>query len=154
MTSISLVPTPAPSIRANSLFVDTSGWVGLVGRDERLHREVEYHYRRSIRERRGIVTTSYIVTEIVALLTNRPIVPRTRMIEFVESLYASSQVIIIFVDQDINTESWSLLKARPDKDWSLVDASSFVIMQRYGMIDALTTDDHFRQAGFIRLPEI
>jgi predicted nucleic acid-binding protein len=61
-------------------------------------------------------------------------------------------VTVIFVDQDIDAESWALLKARQDKDWSLVDASSFVVMQRYGITEALTIDGHFRQAGFTWVP--
>jgi len=28
------------------------------------------------------------------------------------------------------------------------DCISFIVMQDMGIIDALTTDDHFRQAGF------
>jgi predicted nucleic acid-binding protein len=44
------------------------------------------------------------------------------------------------------------LKARVDKDWSLVDASSFVVMPMLGIVEALTTDHHFLQAGFVRLP--
>lgn len=119
-----------------------------------MHREVEQEYRRSVRNRRGIVTTNYVITEIVALLTNRSVVSRVRMIEFVESLHAAPHVTVIFVDQVIDAESWALLKARQDKDWSLVDASSFVVMQRYGITEALATDDHFRQAGFTRLPRI
>ena len=52
----------------------------------------------------------------------------------------------IFVD-----EAWNLLRARPDKEWSLVDATSIVIMTQHSMTEALTTDHHFSQAGFIRL---
>jgi predicted nucleic acid-binding protein len=43
------------------------------------------------------------------------------------------------------------LEARPDKAWSLVDCSSFAIMQQQNISHALTSDHHFEQAGFIRL---
>jgi predicted nucleic acid-binding protein len=33
-----------------------------------------------------------------------------------------------------------------------VDAASFVLMQQFGMSEAFTTDHHFSQAGFIRVP--
>jgi predicted nucleic acid-binding protein len=32
-----------------------------------------------------------------------------------------------------------------------VDATSFIIMEQLGLQEALTTDHHFEQAGFIRL---
>jgi predicted nucleic acid-binding protein len=37
---------------------------------------------------------------------------------------------------------------RPDKQWSLTDCISFVVMEREGIADALTGDKHFEQAGF------
>ena len=42
-------------------------------------------------------------------------------------------------------------KSRLDKAWSLCDAVSFVLMLRTGEMEALTTDHHFEQAGFVRL---
>jgi len=58
----------------------------------------------------------------------------------------------ILRDMEIKAEAWVFLKTRADKEWSLVDASSFVIMTTYGMTEALTTDHHFTQAGFVRIP--
>ncbi len=37
---------------------------------------------------------------------------------------------------------------RPDKDWSLTDCLSFLLMEERGIADALTADHHFEQAGF------
>ncbi len=51
----------------------------------------------------------------------------------------------------IDEQGWALLKSRPDKEWSLVDAASFVVMRERGIHEALTTDHHFEQAGFARL---
>ena len=39
-------------------------------------------------------------------------------------------------------------KARPDKEWSLTDCASFLIMEQRGILEALAYDHHCEQAGF------
>jgi hypothetical protein len=34
------------------------------------------------------------------------------------------------------------------KEWGLTDCISFVVMEARGIRDALTADEHFKQAGF------
>ncbi len=70
----------------------------------------------------------------------------------INGIKADRSIEIVYVERAIDDEAWALLESRLDKEWSLVDASSFVVMKRYGMVEALTTDHHFSQAGFIRVP--
>jgi predicted nucleic acid-binding protein len=42
----------------------------------------------------------------------------------------------------------ALFRSRPDKAWSLTDCTSFVVMRKRRIRDALTADQHFEQAGF------
>jgi hypothetical protein len=44
-----------------------------------------------------------------------------------------------------------LYRQRADKDWSLTDCISFVVMRQRGLTEALTGDHHFEQAGFVAL---
>ncbi len=55
------------------------------------------------------------------------------------------------IDEKLDEQAWKLLETRLDKTWSLVDCASFVVMKNRGLTDALTTDRHFEQAGFVRL---
>ncbi len=48
-------------------------------------------------------------------------------------------------------EALNLYRTRPDKDWGLTDCLSFVLMKQEGVIEALTADVHFCQAGFAAL---
>lgn len=138
----------------NSLFVDTSGWAYLVDRSTDLHHEVQTIYQQALNRQRLLVTTNYIIAELVALLTSRSRISRQQIILFVDALKAAPQVEVIHVNTELDVTAWMLLKAGTDKEWSLVDASSFVIMTKYGMTEALTTDHHFTQAGFIQYPKL
>jgi len=60
-------------------------------------------------------------------------------------------VSVVHIDQATDDEAWALLDARLDKQWSLVDASSFILMQRMGITEALTNDHHFEQASLVGL---
>src|SRR6185312_4118777 len=124
-------------VAANSLFVDTAGWASILGRDETHHRAMTRAYRQAVEQRRRLLTSNYILTGVVALLSSRAVVPRQRMIAFIDVLKAAPHLRILYVDQIIDEAAWNLLKVRRDKDWSLVDASSFILMQQHGVTEAL-----------------
>ncbi|HUY32314.1 MAG TPA: hypothetical protein VMV69_06000 [Pirellulales bacterium] len=60
-------------------------------------------------------------------------------------------VEVVTMDVTLDDAAWELWRTRLDKEWSLVDCVSFVVMQQRNLTEALTTDHHFEQAGFVRL---
>jgi uncharacterized protein len=58
---------------------------------------------------------------------------------------------LVPVDERLFSDGFSLFSKRMDKEWSLTDCISFVVMQREGIHEALTGDHHFEQAGFVAL---
>lgn len=133
------------------IFVDTSGWGNLVDKSQPYHQLMVQLYREAKQQQRRLITSNYVITEVVALLTSPLKINRPKIISFVNSLKQSPYVDIIHIDKDKDDEAWILLASREDKEWSLVDCSSFIIMKERGMLEALTNDVHFEQAGFIRL---
>jgi uncharacterized protein len=57
-------------------------------------------------------------------------------------------VTIIEPDERLGRRGLALYDARPDKERSLTDCISFVVMADEALTDALTGDKHFEQAGF------
>lgn len=133
------------------IFVDTAGWGHLLDPSQAFHHGASAIYRRARQEGTRFLTTNYILAELVALLTSPLNVPRPKVIAFIAGLKSSPQVEIVHIDPTLDMQSWRLLTDRPDKDWSLVDCASFVVMRQFGLLEALTTDHHFEQAGFVRL---
>lgn len=138
---------------ANDLFIDTSGWAYYLDRQNLLHPPIVALVKQTIAERRRLVTTNYIITELVALLSSRYHLPRSQVITAINAIKRDASVEMVHIERTIDDEAWALLESRLDKEWSLVDACSFVIMRRFGMTEALTTDHHFTQAGFLRVPD-
>ena len=133
------------------IFADTSGWGHLIDSTQKYHEMAANIYRNLPRKGCKIVTTNYIITELVALMTSPLCLKHPVIIEFVNSMKLSPNVEFIHIDPALDEQAWQLLSKRADKEWSLVDCSSFVVMEKFGITESFTTDHHFEQAGFIRL---
>jgi predicted nucleic acid-binding protein len=44
-----------------------------------------------------------------------------------------------------------LWRQRLDKAWTVTDCASFILMEEMGIVEAVTSDQHFKQAGFVQL---
>lgn len=135
----------------SSLFVDTSGWSCLFVEAEPQYAQAIQCFALARQKGQEIVTTNYVITELVALLHSPLRVPRTQLFQIVDRIKASPYVQIVHIDEATDETAWNLCKNRPDKTWSLVDCTSFVVMQQMRIQEVLTTDRHFEQAGFVRL---
>jgi predicted nucleic acid-binding protein len=99
--------------------------------------------------RTRMVTTEEVLLEVgnsLARLRFRPAAA-----QLLQSLTNDSQVEVEPINAAWFRRGLQLFEARPDKEWGLVDCVSFVVMQDRGITDALTSDEHFEQAGFIAL---
>jgi len=96
------------------------------------------------------VTHSYVLSELVTLAHVRRL-SRRRTVEFVITLIESPVVEVVWVDETLHRSGMDLLAARADKNYSLCDAVSFALMRERRLLEALTTDHHFEQEGFVRL---
>ena len=67
------------------------------------------------------------------------------------SLVNHPRVKIVAAETRLFQRGVELFEQRRDKDWSLTDCLSFVVMQDEGITQALTGDKHFEQAGFTAL---
>ena len=72
-------------------------------------------------------------------------------VDTLNDLREDEGVNIISVNSELFSRAFKLYLSRMDKDWGLTDCISFVVMKDVKMKEALTTDHHFEQAGFVRL---
>lgn len=69
-------------------------------------------------------------------------------IDTIADLRNDPNIEIVPVDIFLIDRALALFDSYHDKDWSLTDCISFVVMHERGLAEALRTDHHFEQAGF------
>ena len=73
---------------------------------------------------------------------------RQQFIRLLDLLRQQPDVEIVPSTSDLFRRGTDFFSARLDKEWSLTDYISFVVMGELGITDTLTSDHHFEQAGF------
>lgn len=131
------------------VFADTAGWANFFVRTEPFHVQAVQLMQQWHTSQTRLITTNYVLTELVALFTSPLQVPRIEQIRTIETIKAVSWVELVHIDAQLDEEAWQLLKRRQDKLWSLVDCASIVVMKHRKISTAFTTDHHFEQAGFV-----
>jgi predicted nucleic acid-binding protein len=128
------------------LFLDTSFAVALSSPKDHHHSQAVALARDLQRRGAQMVTTRAVILEIGNSLSRLRY--RSRGVALLEFLEIDPRVEIVPLSEDLYQKGFEIFRRRHDKEWSLVDCMSFVVMQDRGLQDSLTTDDHFRQAGF------
>ena len=98
------------------------------------------------------VSTEWILMELADAFS--PSRLRGYAVDFLKGIRTNKNFAIVPFDTELYDAGFDLYSKRPDKNWSLTDCISFVVMDRFKLIDAMTEDHHFRQAGFNPLFEI
>lgn len=88
------------------LLADTLGWGNIVDASQPYHLLAAEIYRAVRREGRKVITTNYVVAELVALMTRPLRIPRPMVIAFVESLRTSPYVEIVHIDRHMDEKVW------------------------------------------------
>ena len=129
-----------------AVFADTFYFLALVNRKDKAHRRCLTFSQTSDQP---VITTTWILLELGDAL--RAGSDRAAFSTLLSELAHDPESTVIPADQSLFRKALELFEARPDKEWSLTDCTSFVVMQEQGLTQALTQDHHFEQAGFISL---
>lgn len=133
-----------------TVFVDTGYLIALESAADQHHAAAVRHWRDFSRTRLSLVTTSFVLDEVVTFFTSRG--HHAKAVEIGNRFLTSPSVRLVHVDEELFRAALHYLERRPDKRFSLTDCVSFVVMDRSGVREALAFDAHLEQAGFVRLP--
>ena len=126
------------------LFLDTFFIQALLNKYDQYHQQARFFLPR-IKMAKEVWITEAILVEVGNALSSYD---RNLASIFIEQCYVTNNMRIVSVDTVLLRRGLNLYKQRQDKDWGLTDCISFVTMSDYSLIDAVTADIHFVQAGF------
>ena len=126
-----------------AVFADTFYFIALLSPQDEAHADAE---RFAADEHVSLVTTAWILTELADGLAETD--GRKIFHDLLHDLEMDPRVELIPPDEGLWRRAVDLYARRSDKEWSLTDCVSFVVMADRQITDALTGDHHFEQAGF------
>ncbi|HEU0010547.1 MAG TPA: PIN domain-containing protein [Verrucomicrobiae bacterium] len=126
-----------------TIFADSFFYFALLNPDDPAHEQAEG----LLEDFDGkLVTTAWVLTEVADGMADPA--DRSTFVHLHEVLSRDPDVTIVPPDAALFADGLALYAQRADKEWSLTDCVSFIVMQRHGLTEALTGDHHFEQAGF------
>ena|SRR5437868_232786 len=127
-------------------FVDTSGFYALLVQGDPAHALSSGFMERARRSKDRFVTTDYVRDETATLLKARG--HGHLAAAFFETVFTSTACRVEWMDPDGFLQTRRFFLKHHDQAWSFTDCFSFRVMRQLRVRDALTTDRHFREAGF------
>jgi uncharacterized protein len=127
------------------IFIDTSAYYALADPDAAEHARALATFQRLTAEGAELYTTNFVAAETHGLILNR--VNRDMAERVLDGLYASRMRIMRASEGD-ETRARQIIRQYRDKNYSLIDAISFAVMQRLHLRQVWTYDHHFSQFGF------
>jgi uncharacterized protein len=129
------------------IFVDSSFWIGLTDALDGRHEEATALLR--LHDRAQLVTTNHVLGETWTFLRRRH--RHSVAMTFVERVDRAERVDVMFTTAELERDAWEWLRDHDEREYSFVDATSFALMRRFAISEALAFDGDFAAAGFAEL---
>lgn len=129
------------------IFVDSSYWIA-----HELPRDSRHDEARRLEARHGrrpLVTSGDVVAESWTFLRRRA--GHAPTMAWLDRVLTAPGVTIARIDEELEAEAWAWLRVHDERAYSFVDATSFALMRRLRLTDALAFDGDFAAAGFDEL---
>ncbi|MGE5595527.1 MAG: type II toxin-antitoxin system VapC family toxin [Hyphomicrobiales bacterium] len=129
-----------------TIFVDTSGILALIDRDDPAHARVVEAF--ALGRSEPLATHAYVVVETLSVARRRfgPGVAA----DLIDRVFPALDIVA--VDAELHAAAIEAFRSTVESAVSLVDRTSFAFMRREAIKRAIALDADFRTAGFETLP--
>jgi predicted nucleic acid-binding protein len=129
------------------IFVDTSFWVAYRNRRDPHHEDAVSLLASHADD--GLMTSNQVRGETWTYLRRRA--GHRAAVGFLDALQSSPRTTVELVDTATENEALDWLRRHDEREYSFVDATSFAVMRRRRVTEALAFDGDFSAAGFVEL---
>ncbi|MGD8683469.1 MAG: PIN domain-containing protein [Chloroflexota bacterium] len=129
-----------------TLFVDTSGILALIDRDDPVHAGTREAF--GLGRAEPLATHAYVVVETLAVARRR--FGAAVAADIIDRVLPAIEITP--VDAELHATALIAFRESIGSSVSLVDRTSFAFMRREGITRAIALDADFRRAGFETLP--
>jgi predicted nucleic acid-binding protein len=129
------------------IFVDSSFWIA-----EALPRDAHHSVAGGLAQRYSggrLATTNLVVGETWTFVRRRA--GHRRAVRWLDVLLGASRIVVMHVDETLEDDAWAWLRVHDERPYSFVDATSFALMRKLRIREALAFDGDFTTAGFVEL---
>ena len=126
------------------LLLDTSFLQALLNRKDQHHDAAKSLLPR-VTAANEVWVTEAVLIELANALSA---LNREGAAKFIEQCYRTANVHVVNVGTPLLESALDFYRARSDKEWSLTDCISMIVMREQNLVEVVTTDHHFVQAGY------
>lgn len=127
-------------------FFDTSAFIAQSQVDDKYHKQALKIAEKLEKEGAIGCTTDFVLSETLTFL--RYNIGHRSALEFHQAIKTGSNLIVVYTIQEDFKQGMKIFEQYQDKDFSVVDCISFVIMRKRNITHAFTFNKQFEQAGF------
>jgi predicted nucleic acid-binding protein len=131
------------------IFVDTSAWYAAYVPSDKFNRAVLKILNDASEP---IVTSDFVVDETMTLLRIRG--EDQRALSFGKDFLFDACARVEMIEFDDLKQAYQMFSRFRDKAWSFTDCTSYVVMKRLSINNAVSLDNHFRQMPGITVATI
>lgn len=135
-----------------ALFVDTAGWMACADAADPAHEAACKARDAALEAGNVLVTTDYVVDETLTLLRMRLGLAAAEA--WWHQVGRSPRVRWERIDEVRAERARHAFFRHANKEYSFTDCTSLVVMHELKLKQALTTDRHFAQMGFVVVPSV
>lgn len=128
------------------IFVDSSFWIA-----QQLPRDRKHETARALEARATgtLVTSGAVLAETWTYLRRRS--GHALSVSWLDRVLAAPNVSVERLEEALEDEAWAWLRVHDERPYSFVDATSFALMRKLRISEALAFDGDFAAAGFVEL---